>query len=108
MLGAIGLGAGKDFGSLFCADGAQWLLYGAIIALVPALLTGLIARYSFKLTFGEICGLLTGATTNAPALSTVMANYKNDKTAECYATVYPLAMLLRILAAEVIILIAFA
>ncbi len=92
MLGAIGLGAGKDFGRLFCADGATWLLYGAAIALVPAVLTG----------------LLTGATTNAPALSTVMANYKNDKTAECYATVYPMAMFLRILAAEIIILIAFA
>lgn len=60
------------------------------------------------MSFGEICGLLTGATTNAPALSTVMANYKNDKTAECYATVYPMAMFLRILAAEIIILIAFA
>lgn len=108
MLGAIGLGAGKDFGRLFCADGATWLLYGAAIALVPAVLTGLIARYSFKLGFGEICGLLTGATTNAPALSTVMANDKNDKTAECYATVYPMAMFLRILAAEIIILIAFA
>lgn len=58
MLGAIGLGAGGDFPRLFAADGAGWILDAALIAVVPALATGLIARLAFKLNFSEICGLL--------------------------------------------------
>ncbi len=109
MLGAIGLGAGGDFPRLFAADGAGWILDAALIAVVPALATGLIARLAFKLNFSEICGLLAGASTNAEMLSAMVDRQDEDGTAsESYATVYPVSMFLRVLAAVVIILVVFA
>ena len=59
--------------------------------------TGLIGRYACKLNYYTLIGVLSGANTNPPALA-----YSNDLTscdapAVGYATVYPLAMFLRVL-----------
>ena len=81
-----------------------WIGYGAIITIIPLLLTGIIGRYFFKLNYYTLIGVLSGATTNPPALA-----YSNDQTA-CdapavgYATVYPLTMFMRVLTAQLLIL----
>ena len=65
---------------------------------------GLIGRYALKLNYYTLIGVLSGATTNPPALA-----YSNDQTS-CdapsvgYATVYPLTMFLRVLTAQLLIL----
>ena len=108
MLGAIGLGSGGDFVRLFAAHGGGWILDAALIALIPALLTGLLARFAFKMNFSEICGLIAGASTNAEILSAAVEQSEDGTVAESYATVYPVSMFLRVLAAVVLILVVFA
>jgi len=49
-------------------------------------------------------GLLAGSTTDPPALAYSNATAGNDAPAVSYATVYPLTMFLRVLTAQVIIL----
>ena len=104
MLGAIGLGAGHEFWSLFSANWLSWIAYAALLALVPALLTGLLAACVFKLGFADICGLLTGSMTSAEVLAAATERYGDTRIAETYATVYPVSMFLRVVVAALLLL----
>ena len=101
----VGLGAGKGFIETIINEGGYvWIAYGAIITLLPLLIVGIIGRYVYKLNYYTLIGVLSGATTNPPALA-----YSNDLTscdapAVGYATVYPLTMFLRVLTAQILIL----
>ena len=106
FLAAVGLGAGADFVSSLMNGGFWWILYGAIITIVPVFAVGLLARLAFKMNFYQVSGLLCGATTNAPVLAFAQGAYGTDYTSVNYATVYPLSMFLRVLAAQILILIA--
>ena len=108
LLGTVGLGAGGAFVQGFSLSGWHWILYAAIIAVVPTLLTGLFARYVMKMNFFQICGLLTGATLNSPVLDCVEENYKSHQVSVSFAMVYPLAMFLQVVAAELLILLSCA
>ena len=108
FLAAVGLGAGKTFVASLMAGGWWWILYGAIITIVPVLVISLLARYVFKLNFYQICGLIAGGTTNPPVLAFAQNAYGSKYVSVNYATVYPLSMFMRVLVAQVMILLAVA
>lgn len=107
FLAAVGLGAGENFVSSIAGGGYWWILYGALITLIPILTLGLVARLAFKLNFYQLCGLVAGSTTDPAVLSFAQGAYGTDYTSVNYATVYPLSMFLRVLAAQLLILISF-
>ena len=108
FLAAVGLGAGETFISSLTAGGWWWILFGAIITIVPVLVVGLVARLAFKMNFLQICGLIAGSTTNPPVLAFAQNSYDNASVSLSYATVYPVSMFLRVLVAQMMILIAAA
>jgi putative transport protein len=77
---------------------------GITITTVPLLLVGYAAKKIFRKTYFEICGLLAGSCTDPPALAFSLKMAGNDIPSATYATVYPLTMILRIMAAQLIIL----
>ena len=104
FMAAVGLGAGKTFVSSLVGGGYMWVLYGAIITLVPMTVIALVCRYVMKMDFFKICGLLAGGTTD-PALLAFSENmFGSGRIAVNYATVYPLTMFLRVVAAQVMIM----
>ncbi|MBQ3765446.1 MAG: putative transporter [Bacteroidales bacterium] len=105
FMAAVGLGAGKTFVSSLVSGGYMWVLYGAIITLIPMTVIALLARYAFKMDFFKICGLLAGGTTDPALLSFTEQMYGSGRIAVNYATVYPLTMFLRVVAAQVMIMI---
>lgn len=108
FLAAVGLGAGKTFVSSLVGGGWWWILYGAVITIVPVLVITLLGRYVFKLNFFQICGLVAGGTTNPPVLAFAQNAYGSKYVSLNYATVYPLSMFMRVLTAQVMILLAMA
>lgn len=108
FLAAVGIGAGGNFWSSIVGGGYWWILYGAIITLVPLCITFIVARALCHLNFYQICGLISGSCTNPPVLAFAQGMYGSDYTSVNYATVYPLSMFMRVLVAQVLILIAFA
>ena len=108
FLAAVGLGAGENFVSSIVNGGYWWILYGALITIIPTFLIALIGRLVFKLNFYQICGLLSGSCTNPPVLAFAQNAYGTDYTSVSYATVYPLSMFMRVLVAQLLILIAVA
>jgi len=106
FMAAVGIGAGENFVSALTGGGYMWVLYGALITLIPTLLIGIIGRVWCKLNFFEICGLITGGTTNPPVLAFAQKSYDADYVSVNYAKVYPLSMFLRVLTAQILILMA--
>ncbi|MDR2401229.1 MAG: putative transporter [Deferribacteraceae bacterium] len=105
FLACVGLSAGENFAAFLANGGYIWVLYGLIITLVPIFTVGFIGRLKFKLDFFTLTGLLSGSVTNPPALAYSGRISENNHPAVAYATVYPLTMFLRILSAQLIILI---
>ena len=106
FLACVGLEAGEGFvDTLVHGDGMKWIMYGALITFIPVLAGGLAGRYILKLDMNTLTGVLSGACTNPPALAYASEQDRDsDKTGVAYATVYPLSMFLRVLAAQLMVL----
>lgn len=105
FLASVGLSSGHNLASAFSdGSGYRWILMSITITMVPLLIMGIVASKFFRKTYFEICGLLAGACTDPPALAFALKMAGNDTPSATYATVYPLTMILRILAAQLLIL----
>ena len=106
FLAAVGIGAGGNFWSSIVNGGCWWILYGALITIVPLCITFIISRAVFHLNFYQICGLISGSCTNPPVLAFSQGMYGSDYASINYATVYPLSMFMRVLVAQLLIVFA--
>lgn len=104
FLASVGLASGNGFVSAVANGGYIWLLYALIIAIVPLILVGVYARLRYKSDFFTIMGMLSGSMTNPIALNYANSLAGSDMPAITYATVYPLAMFLRVIIAQLMIL----
>lgn len=105
FLASVGLSAGDKFvAALIDGNGPIYVLTGLVITVVPLLIVGAIARLKYAMNYHLIVGLLAGATTDPPTLAYANTISEKDSSAIAYSTVYPLAMFLRILSGQVILL----
>ena len=104
FLASVGLASGNGFVDAVVGGGYIWLLYALIIAVVPLILVGVYARLRYKMDFFSIMGMLSGTMTNPIALNYANSLAGSDMPAISYATVYPLAMFLRVVIAQSMIL----
>ena len=104
FLACVGLGAGGKFVETITNGGYMWVLYGAIITIVPIMIIGTIARL-MKVNYLKICGFMAGSMTDPPALEYANGLSSTHAQSMAYASVYPLTMFLRILLGQTLILI---
>lgn len=106
FLAGVGIGAGDGFVEAIVGGGYRWIGYGFIITVLPLMIVGLFARLKLKINYYTLMGLLSGSMTNPPALGYSNATSGNDMPALSYATVYPVVMFLRVLTAQMLIMLA--
>lgn len=106
FLAGVGIGAGDGFVDAIVGGGYRWIGYGVIITVLPVLIVGLFARVKLKMNYYTLMGLLAGSCTNPPALGYANTSSGNDMPALGYATVYPVVMFLRVLVAQLMVLMA--
>ncbi len=105
FLASVGIKAGASFvETVVAGDGLTYVWCGFLITVVPILIVGTIGRLRYKLNYFTLMGLIAGSTTDPPALAFASQTANNDAPAVGYSTVYPLSMFLRILTAQLIIL----
>ncbi len=103
FLACVGIGSGKHFWETLMNGGLTLMGLAAFITFLPLFITGVLARF-LKLNYLSICGLLSGASTDPPALEFANSMAPTQAQANGYAMVYPLTMFLRILLAQIFIL----
>lgn len=109
FLASVGIKAGASFwDTVSKGDGLTYVWCGFLITVVPILIMGIVARKWAKINYCTLMGLIAGATTDPPALAFANQTAANDAPAVGYSTVYPLSMFLRILTAQLIILLLCA
>ena len=105
FLASVGIKAGEHFvETVVAGDGLTYVWTGFLVTVIPLLVIGLIARLKYKLNYFTIMGLIAGSTTDPPALAFANQSSNSDAPAVGYSTVYPLTMFLRILTAQLIVL----
>ena len=105
FLACVGVDAGENFvETIVHGGGLSWIGYGIMITMIPLLIVGFVGRWFFKINYYTLMGLLAGSTTDPPALAYSNATAGNDAPSVSYATVYPMTMFLRVLAAQLLIL----
>ncbi|WP_145517711.1 putative transporter [Yersinia mollaretii] len=104
FLSVVGLKSGGDFiNTLVNGDGLAWIGYGAMITGIPLLTVGILARMLAKMSYLTLCGMLAGSMTDPPALAFANGLHPTSGAAALsYATVYPLAMFLRIMSPQIL------
>lgn len=105
-LACLGLNAGRDFlATVMRPEGVQWIAAGFVVTLVPVLIMGCVALRLARIDFATVCGILTGAMANPMALNYANDTLASDRASVAYATVYPLSMFVRVLLAQLLLLV---
>ncbi len=106
FLAAVGLKSGDQFlATLVDGPGLTWVAWGAVITVVPLAIVALVARLVLRVNYLTLCGLLAGSMTDPPALFFATSLTRSDAASLAYVTVYPLTILLRVLVAQIFVLI---
>lgn len=105
-LACLGLDAGVHFfDTVFRPEGLLWIAVGFALTVIPVLIMGIIAFRWVKVDFGSVAGMLCGSMANPMALTYANDTLPGDHPSVAYATVYPLCMFLRVIIAQVLLMI---
>ena len=105
------LGAGVHGGVSLVEQVSEWgagiviwgFIGGALMTLVPMVAGFFLGRNVLKLPLLNNLGSITGGMTSTPALGTVVATAETDDVASAYASTYPIALILIVLASQLLI-----
>ena len=106
FIASVGITAGNGFLQTIMNGGYWWILYAFIISTLPILVVATFARLVLKINYFSLIGMISGATTDPPALAYSNSICESDEAAVAYSTVYPLSMFLRIIMAQVLVLLS--
>ncbi len=100
------VGAGVPGGVNFVAHvKLSYFIYGILITLIPMLVGYFLGKHVFKLSIFNNLGSLTGGMTSTPALGTLISVAGTDDVAAAYAATYPVALVMIVLAAKLLVII---
>lgn len=104
-LAGLGLSAGAGFfETVFTLQGLKWVAISIALCVIPVLLIGFLCAKVFKISYADNVGMLCGGMANPFALDYAGNGADGDDPAVAYATVYPAGIFLRVISAQIIIL----
>lgn len=104
FLASVGIKAGSNFVDTVINGGVHYVWMGFLITVIPLIIMACFGRMKWRMNYFLLMGIMSGATTDPPALAFSTATANNGIPSVGYSTVYPLSMFLRIITAQVIIL----
>jgi len=102
FLAAVGTRAGYSFFSTLQAEGALLLVGGAAITAAVAMF-GFVAGGRMGIPFDELAGIVSGIQTQPACLAYANSLTRNDRPNLGYASVYPAAMIAKIVLAQLLL-----
>ena len=103
-LACLGLDAGEHFfETVFRPEGLMWIGTGFLLTILPVLIMGVLAFKWLHIDFGTTVGMLCGSMANPMALTYANETIPGDNPSVAYAPVYPFAMFLRVIIAQVLL-----
>lgn len=103
FLAGIGLKAGYSFGANFEKYGLLLLGLGVAVTLLNTLLLLFIGRFILKIKYPLLMGMLAGVQTQPACMAYVNGEVKNNAPAATFTIVYPTAIIVKIILAQLIL-----
>ena len=103
FLAGAGVNAGAHFVEVIQERGWGLLTAGALIAIIPAGTGLLLMHRCYRMNLLSTMGALCACMTNPPGLGAANAQTETDLPALSYASVYPVALIFKILLAQVLV-----
>lgn len=104
-LAGLGLSAGPGFfETVLQPTGLVWVAISIAQAVIPVLIIGIIASKFCKTEYGSNVGMLCGVMANPIALNYALSTVDDDEPSVAYATVYPVCMFMRVISAQMVML----
>lgn len=105
FLASVGTKAGAEMVSTFNEYGWGLFGIGALITLMPMVLTVLYARFFGNMNLLSLMGAIAGGMTSTPGLAATTSITDSDAPQIAYATIYPVAMVFLIIFVQILSLI---
>ncbi len=102
FLAEVGTSAGANLVETFRENGVLLFASGALITLVPMIVSAVVGCAVFKISILDLLGTITGGMTSTPGLAAVDSMTDSNIPGVAYATVYPLAMIFLIISIQCI------
>lgn len=104
-LAGLGLSSGGGFvDTLLNGEGFVWMSVGAVITVVPTIILGAFVLFVQRKSYAETAGMLCGTMANPFALDYAVGITESRTCSVAYATVYPVGMFVRIISAQLLLL----
>jgi AspT/YidE/YbjL antiporter-like protein len=104
-LACLGFAAGGDFvQTVFRPEGLLWIGLSLVLSFVPVVAMGYVSAKFFKMSYAHVVGMLSGSMANPIALNYANSTVDDEEPSEAYATVYPLSMFVRVISAQMIMI----
>lgn len=103
------IGAGVPAGIRFIdAFKPLYFVYGIIMTTLPMVVGFILGKYVFKLSIFNNLGSITGGMTSTPALGCLISTAGTDDVSAAYAATYPIALVLIVIASNLMVTIGCA
>jgi putative transport protein len=103
FLAGAGTNAGAHFVAVLQDQGFSLLLAGALVTVTSAAVGLLVVERIYHMNLLAAMGALCGGMTNPPGLSSANVQTESDLPTLTYASVYPVALIFKIVLAQVLI-----
>ncbi len=103
FLAGVGIRAGYSFSRALLQNGLPMLLAGAAVTLVVTLVSMVVGYRWLKIPFASLMGLVSGIQTQPACLAYATREANSDEPNVAYAAVYPVAMIAKIVIAQLLI-----
>lgn len=105
FMAAVGTSAGVSFVDTLQENGLALLFSGVLVTLIPVVLVALVGLRFLRIRFLRLLGVLVGGMTSASGLAAAGTLSTTAYAPAAYATVYPVALIGKILAVKVLLMI---
>ena len=102
FLSGVGIRAGYAFAQTLRQNGLQMLLAGAAVTLAVTLVSLVVGYKLLKIPFASLMGLVSGIQTQPACLAYATREANSDAPNLTYAAVYPVAMIAKIILAQLL------
>jgi putative transport protein len=104
FLAGVGTTAGSSILKILQKQGLILFFNGALITVITILISLLLMIFIFKMNLPSIMGAISAIMTNPPALNAANMKSKTDLVNLSYASIYPLALIFKIIIAQIILM----
>jgi putative transport protein len=104
FMAAVGTSAGTSFVATLQDQGLALLFSGVAVTIIPVAAGALLGLWLLRIRFLRLLGVLVGGMTSASGLAAAGTLSATPYAAAAYATVYPLALIGKIVAVKILLL----